>query len=417
MAVARRAGFYETMVMRTLRKFEHGGLRMELPDGRVHQMGSPSAEVQAEMRIRSMSFFKRCALYGNIGFGEGYTEGDWETDDIAAVVSWFITNIARTPGLKRSSNQIPLVNLLKMVNRWRHLLRPNSVSMSRRNIAEHYDLGNDFYSLWLDKTMTYSSARFESDDQSLEEAQSAKYDALCRKLELKPGDHVLEIGCGWGGFSSHAASRYGCRVTAVTISQEQHKFATERMAKEGLSDRVEIRLQDYRHITGQFDKIASIEMLEAVGNDFVDGYFRKCAEVLKPEGLLGFQVITTPDGNFKQLLKGVDWIQKHIFPGSLLLSIARINEAVNRSSGLFMHALDDFGPSYAKTLQLWHERFNARIDEVRALGFDERFVRKWNYYLKYCEAAFETGNISVVQAVYKHPNNAALSRNAISSWS
>ena len=403
-------GFYERLFLLSMRPFVHGGLRMVYPDGRTRVFGAPGAEITAEMRVRSTEFFKRCALYGNVGFGEAYVDGDWDTDDISAVISWFIVNLAKTQGSRTSSGKIAFVNLLNLVNRLQHLLRPNSVTTSRRNISEHYDLGNEFYSLWLDETMTYSSARFEFAGQSLADAQRSKYDALCEKLQLKPGDHVLEIGCGWGGFCCHAARNYGCRVTAVTISQEQHKFATERVAREGLSDRVEVRLQDYRHLTGQFDKIASIEMLEAVGDKYLETYFAKCAEVLKPDGLLAFQMITVADCQHRDLRKGVDWIQKHIFPGSLLLSVGRVNEAINRTGDLFMHGLEDLGSSYAKTLRLWFERFNARLDEVKSLGFDDRFIRKWNYYLQYCEAAFATRNISVVQAVYTRPNNAGLHR-------
>lgn len=401
---------YEALVLRMLRRFDEGGLRMVWPNGRSEVFGQEGAPVTAEIRIRNLEFFQHVVLYGNIGFGEAYVHGDWDTDDIGAVISWFIRNLHHSQGAKASSNRLPGLNLLKWVNRARHLLRPNSVTTSRRNIAEHYDLGNDFYSLWLDPTMTYSAARFENDSQSLEDAQRSKYDALCQKLELKATDHVLEIGCGWGGFCTHAARTYGCKVTAVTISQEQHRYATERVKREGLEHLVEIRLQDYRHITGQFDKIASIEMLEAVGDAYVDGYFAKCQEVLKPEGLLAFQVITVPDCRYENLRKGVDWIQKHIFPGSLLLSMARINGAINRAGDMFLHGLEDLGAGYAKTLNLWHQKFNTVLDQVKDLGFDERFVRKWNFYLKYCEAAFATRNISVVQAVYTRPNNGSLHR-------
>lgn len=403
-------GFYEWLVLQSFKPFNHGGLRMTYPDGGSRVFGAPGVQITAEMRIRSMEFFKRCALYGNVGFGEAYADGDWDTDSIAEVISWFILNLSKTQGSRASSGKMAFVNFLNVVSRIQHLLRPNSVTISRRNIAEHYDLGNEFYSLWLDETMTYSSARFEFPGQPLAEAQASKYEALCQKLQLKPGDHVLEIGCGWGGFSCHAAKNHGVRVTAITISQEQHKYATERVAREGLSGQVEVRLQDYRHITGQFDKIASIEMLEAVGDKFLETYFAKCAEVLKPEGLLAFQMITVADCQHADLRKGVDWIQKHIFPGSLLLSVGRVNEAINRTSDLFMHGLEDLGASYAKTLRLWFERFNARLDAVKALGFDERFIRKWNYYLQYCEAAFATRNISVVQAVYTRPNNTTLHR-------
>lgn len=404
------AGFYERLVMGTLKQFPAGALTMTLPDGREHRLGQRDAAQVLEMKIHNLEFFRHCALYGNIGFGESYVHGDWDAEDVAGVIAWFIQNIHQTQGSRASSTKLKGMNLLKTYNRLLHRLRPNSLKTSRRNIAEHYDLGNDFYSLWLDRTMTYSAARFEHEGQPLEEAQYSKYEALCQKLELKPTDHVLEIGCGWGGFCTHAAREHGCRVTAVTISQEQHKYATERVKREGLDHLIEIRLQDYRLVTGQFDKIASIEMLEAVGDAYVEGYFAKCHEVLKPEGLLAFQVITVPDCRYKNLVQGVDWIQKHIFPGSLLLSMARVNGAINKTGDLFLHGLEDLGAGYAKTLRLWFERFNARLDEVKELGFDETFVRKWNFYLQYCEAAFATRNISVVQAVYTRPNNGSLHR-------
>lgn len=410
-AVAHRAGLHERLVRRLLRQMRCGGLRLVLPDGHAEHFGDPAAPATAELRVRQPDdFFRRCVLHGNIGLGEAYTAGDWDTDDIAAVISWFIVNLHALQGSQASSSRLPGLNLLRWADRVLHLLRPNSVRMSRRNIAEHYDLGNDFYSLWLDATMTYSAARFEHPEQSLEAAQHSKYEALCQKLLLRPGDHVLEIGCGWGGFCTHAAREYGCRVTAVTISQEQFDFARERVRREGLEHLIEIRLQDYRHIEGQFDKIASIEMLEAVGDAYVDGFFAQCQRLLKPQGLLAFQVITVPDCRYEALRRGVDWIQKHIFPGSLLLSMDRINRAINRAGDLFLHGLEDLGSGYARTLSLWQERFAARLDEVRALGFDETFIRKWNYYLKYCEAAFATRNISVVQAVYTRPNNLSLHR-------
>lgn len=404
----RKTGFYERLVMHTMQKFPLGGLMMTLPDGSQVKLGDPQSPITAEIRVKNWDFFRQCALFGNVGFGEAYVEGDWDTDDIAAVISWFIQNIAATQGSKASSTRIAGTNLLKAYNRVLHLLRPNSVKTSRRNISEHYDLGNDFYSLWLDQTMTYSSGRFVGGAKTLEEAQWAKYEALCRKLELKATDHVLEIGCGWGGFCTHAAREYGCRVTCLTISEEQLKYARERVKREGLDHLIEIRLEDYRHVTGQFDKIASIEMLEAVGEAYVDAYFAKCHEVLKPNGLLAFQVITVPDCRYDNLKRGVDWIQKHIFPGSLLLSMGRINQAINKTGDMFLQGMEDLGASYVKTLGHWHDRFNAKLEEVKAQGFDERFIRKWNFYLQYCQAAFATRNISVFQAVYTRPNNTAL---------
>ena len=256
--------------------------------------------------------------------------------------------------------------------------------------------------------MSYSYARFESADQSLEEAQFAKYDALCRKLRLMPSDKVLEIGCGWGGLAVHAARHFGCHVTGLTISEAQASYARTRVAAAGLADRIEIRVQDYRHVTGSFDKIASIEMLEAVGDKYHDSFFAKCAEVLSPHGLLGIQMITVPDCRYQSLTKGVDWIQRHIFPGSILLSVGRVNEVLAKTGDLFMHNLEDMGADYARTLSRWHFNFNAARKEIDALGFDGPFVRTWNYYLKYCEAGFATRNISVVQAIYTRPNNALL---------
>lgn len=399
----------EVLTRKALSRFNHGGLRITLPEGKAYTFGEEGAPITAEIRVKHRAmFFHRLCLFGNVGLGEGYVEGDWDTPSISAVISWFIENLHRTPSTQGSSQKVALMNLLQVVNRIHHWLRPNSVTMAKRNIAEHYDLGNEFYSLWLDETMTYSAARFASTEQGLMEAQLGKYEALCRKLKLKASDHVLEIGCGWGGFSAYAAKHYGCKVTAITISEEQHKFATARMEREGLSAQVEVRLQDYRHVTGQFDKIASIEMLEAVGDKYLETYFAKCFEILKRDGLLAVQMITVPDRDHKALRKGTDWIQKHIFPGSLLLSVGRVNEALNKTGTLFMYELEDLGASYARTLHQWWERFNAKLDEVKSLGFDERFVRKWNYYLQYCEAAFATRNISVVQACYTRPNNATL---------
>lgn len=401
----------ERLVIRLLEKLPLGGLRLEHEDGRVRYFGAGGSPVTARVSIHDdAAFFRRCAFYGNIGMGEAYTDGLWDTDDIAAVISWFILNLAATQGARTSSSKLRNLNWLRALSWIRHLKRANTVDTSRRNIAEHYDLGNDFYQLWLDPTMTYSSARFERDGQALEDAQCAKYDALCRKLMLGPEDHVLEIGCGWGGFALHAAAHYGCRITGLTISEAQAEFARNRMEREGLADRVEIRIQDYREVTGRFDKIVSIEMLEAVGDKFHHSFFAKCHEVLAPHGLLGLQMITVPDCSYEGLKHGVDWIQRHIFPGSLLLSVGRVNEVLARTGDLFLHDLEDLGADYARTLATWHRNFNARLPEVKALGFDEPFIRTWNYYLKYCEAAFITRNTSVVQAICTRPNNPLLAR-------
>jgi cyclopropane-fatty-acyl-phospholipid synthase len=405
------ASFLRRPLLKTLRGFRLGRLQLDLPDGTSETFGTDEGGPRARVSIRNDEFFKKCALHGNVGLGEAYLDGDWETPDIRAVIEWFIVNLHADEKARGSSQRLRLVGLLRVIDRIGHRLRPNSKRMSRRNIEEHYDLGNDFYRLWLDPTMTYSSARFTAPDQTLESAQSAKYEALCQKLKLTASDHVLEIGCGWGGFALHAATHHGCRVTGVTISPAQHAEATRRVREAGLEDRVDIRLQDYRDITGQFDKIVSIEMLEAVGDRYLETWTAKCHEVLAPGGLLAVQMITVPDCDHAELKRGTDFIQKHIFPGSLLLSIGRMNEAMNRTGNLFLHGLEDMGTSYVRTLHHWHDAFNARLPEIRTQGFPDRFIRKWNYYLKYCEAAFATRNISVVQAVFTRPvNHATLHR-------
>jgi cyclopropane-fatty-acyl-phospholipid synthase len=403
-------GFYQRVVMQSLEQMTLGCLNLELPDGTKKTIGQPGAKISANVRILNWGFFKRCVLFGDVGFGEAYVDGDWDTDDITKVISWFILNVENSPAMSGSSSKKLLINLLGRYNRVLHLLRPNSLQTSRRNISEHYDLGNDFYKLFLDPTMTYSSALFTSPSETMEQAQTAKYDRLCRQLGLKPGEHVLEIGSGWGGFSKHAAKHYGVKITTVTISEEQFKYARELFQKEGLADRVEIKLQDYRLLTGKFDKIVSIEMLEAVGDAFLETYFTKCHELLKPEGLLALQMITCPDSRHDSLRKNVDWIQKHIFPGSLLLSVHRVNEALRSTGDLFLHDLKDLGLSYAETLKRWRITFNQNETAVRALKFDTRFIRKWNYYFSYCEAAFAMRNITVVQAVYTRPNNSTLTK-------
>ncbi len=405
---AARPGLYQRLIHDVFGKMNQGYLRLELPDGTTRHLGDQAHEVSAHIRVVRPMFFKRCVLFGDVGFGESYVDGDWETESIERVISWAILNIENTPAMSGSMRRSTALNLLKCYNRLRHLLRPNSPRIARQNIAEHYDLGNDFYRLWLDPTMTYSAAKFTSPDQPLEAAQIAKYDALCRKLRLRAGDHLLEIGSGWGGLASHAVRHYGCRVTTVTISQRQYEYARERFVREGIADRVDLRLQDYREITGRFDKVVSIEMMEAIGDRYLETFFDKIHELAKPDALVALQFITVPDSRHAEMRRGIDFIQKHIFPGSLLLSVSRVNRAINRTGTLSPIELDDLGLDYALTLRRWWEAFNARLAEIRAQGFDERFVRKWNYYLQYCEAAFAMRNISVVHALYSRPNNPRL---------
>lgn len=403
---------FRRLVLDALAGLTRGCLRLELPEGAVQVIGTAAAGGPiAEIRVRREAFFARCFWSGDIGFAESYLEGEWDSPDLTAVIGHFIRNVEDAPTLSGSRRaRAAGLNLLRFANRVGHLLRPNTRAIARRNIAQHYDLSNDFFALWLDPSMMYSAARWpaHAPGLTLEEAQREKNDALCRRLRLQPADHVLEIGTGWGGWSIHAARTYGCRVTTVTISREQFEFARRRVREEGLADRVEVQWRDFRDLTGRYDKIVSIEMLEAVGHRHQETFAGVVARLLKPDGLLALQFITCPDSRYGQFRRGVDFIQKHIFPGSLLLSANRMNDLLARAGGFVLHALDDFGPDYARTLRLWREAFRARLDAVRALGFDERFIRKWTYYLCYCEAAFALRNISVVHTLHTRPNNPAL---------
>jgi len=398
-------GSYESMVLKALSGLTQGYLHMTFPNGRELFLGSPQAEVKASLRIRRQAFFKKCVLYGDVGFGEAYVDGDWDTDNITNVISWMILNIDNHPALSGSRKAVSSINWMAIFNRLAHLFRPNTYNGSRRNIREHYDLSNDFFKFILDPTMTYSSAYFAAPEETLETAQRHKFERLCEKLKLKPSDHLLEIGSGWGSFAIHAASRYGCKVTTITISQAQYDYAAEKIRQAGLSGRIELRLQDYRELQGTYDKIVSIEMLEAVGHKFLKPYFQKCHDLLGRNGILALQVITCPDSRYKKLRKGVDWIQKYIFPGSLLPSVAAINGAVNHTGDMVLHDLEDLSKHYTRTLGHWRDNLNNGWPGIRALGFDESFKRKWNYYLSYCEAAFGMRNISVLQMVYTRPNN------------
>jgi len=405
LTLVKKDGFYQEIVIKFLSKMDKGTLCLTLPTGEQMTIGTGEGQIFANIIINSAEFYKRIILFGDIGFGEAYVDGLWDTDSITNVIKWVLLNIENAPGVSGSKAQTLGLNLLKWLNKLAQFNRANTIDGSRKNISEHYDLNNDFFASFLDPTMTYSSAYFYRDGLSLEEAQLAKYDRLCRQLHLKPTDHVLEIGSGWGGNAIYMAKTYGCKVTSLTISEEQYKLAVKRVATEGLSHKVNIELADYRTLEGQYDKIVSVEMLEAVGHQFLDVYFKKCHNLLNKNGILAIQVITSPDSRYDSLRKGVDWIQKHIFPGSLLPSVGAINEAINRTGDMTLVDLKDIGLDYAKTLKLWAGQFNANLSNVRSLGFDEAFIRKWNYYLYYCEAAFAMRNINAMQLIYTRPNN------------
>ena len=397
--------FYKSTILRNLKPMQKGYMQLMLPEGEVLTFGDVGHHLHADAHIKSNNFFKRAFLFGDIGFAESYMDGEWETSDLTKLLSWFLLNIDNAPTLSGSKMQSAALNIFRWYNKVFHSKNENSLHGSKKNIAEHYDLSNDFFRLFLDPSMTYSSAYFTKPDLDLEAAQYEKYDSLCTSLKLNPDDHVLEIGTGWGGFAEFAAKNYGCKITTITISKEQHAYAVERIQNAGLSQLVEVRLQDYRHVEGTFDKVVSIEMIEAVGAQYLKTYFDKIQSVLKPSGVLAIQAIICPDARFDTLKKNVDFIQKHIFPGSLLPSIAAINASVNATSDMFLFGLKDLGKSYATTLAEWRDRFNTNIDKIRQMGFDESFIRKWNYYFAYCEAAFDMRNINVVQMVYTRPNN------------
>ncbi len=391
------------LVLPELAKLSKGRLVLRLPEGAELVLGDPRATGGARMDVKDENAFRRIMLAADIGLTEGYMEGEWDSPDLNALIGFFIENIAQTPGMSGSARKAIGVGLFRIADRIGHLLRPNDKKMVRRNISEHYDLSNDFFPLFLDPSMMYSSARWEG-TASLEQAQTNKNDALCRFLQLKPTDHVIEIGTGWGGWALHAGKKYGCRVTSLTISQAQHDLAVERVKAAGLADRITVKLEDFRDHQGSYDKCVSIEMMEALGHKYLPAFCASIGRLLKPDGIAAFQYITCPDSRYAQFRDGVDFIQKHIFPGSLLLSINRVGELMTKESGFQLDRLEEFGPDYARTLDAWCQAFEANLDKVRGMGFDERFIRKWRLYFRYCQAAFAHRNIGVVQAVYVRPN-------------
>jgi cyclopropane-fatty-acyl-phospholipid synthase len=401
----KKAGFYERMILGLLRNMPCGSLQITMPSGELILLGNGEGDLKADLQIKDSDFFRRAFLYGDIGFGEAYTEGLWESTNLTLLVQWFLLNIEHAPSVSGSRVKSLLLNTFRFLNRITHKQHANTLSGSKKNISEHYDLQNDFFALFLDPSLTYSSAYYKEDGMTLHQAQMAKYERLCEQLNLQSDDHVLEIGTGWGSNAIYMARKFGCRVTSITISKEQLKLARLKIAEEGLSDKIHVELADYRLIEGSFDKIVSIEMLEAVGHEFLEVYFKRCHALLKKGGILALQVITCPDSRYDNLRRGVDWIQKHIFPGTLLPSVAAINKAVNKTGDLSLVDLKDIGLHYARTLAAWQESFNKQVDEVTKLGFDEQFIRKWKYYLSYCEAAFVMRNIHVMQMVYSRPNN------------
>ncbi len=379
------------------RGLRRGRLDMVLPDGRRFRVEGAAPGPVAEFHIADPDLFARLIREGDIGFCDAYLEGGWSTPDLQAFMDLL------NAGNDAVYDGFPGMGLVQAFERARHWLRSNSRRQAQRNIAHHYDLGNDFYRLWLDETMTYSSALFRSGQEPLERAQTAKYAALIDRLGVKPGDHVLEIGCGWGGFAEYAARERGLRVTAITISRAQHAYATERMRAAGVADRVDLRLEDYRDTSGEYDAIASIEMFEAVGEAYWPTFFETLRARLKPGRSAALQIITIAEERRAVYRRGIDFIQKYIFPGGMLPSPADLAREAARA-GLAWQGSAEFGESYSQTLRRWHLSFNERWDEIAALGFDDRFRRMWDFYLTSCAAAFHTGNCDVTQVTLSRPS-------------
>jgi cyclopropane-fatty-acyl-phospholipid synthase len=367
-----------------------GSLALATPSGGELRLVGERPGPSARLVIRDYRFMRRVLGSGDIGLAEGYMAGEWDTPDLSALLEVLTLNLDR---LQRMLNRNPAA---RFVNRVRHLLKANTRAGSRRNIHAHYDLGNAFYSRWLDATMTYSSARYQHPGQALAAAQTHKYRTLAEGMALGPDHHVLEIGCGWGGFAEFATRDVGARVTAITISQEQYDFARKRMFDQGLAEKADIRLVDYRDVEGRFDRVASIEMFEAVGEKYWPTYFGKIHERLAPGGRAGLQIITIRDELFDHYRRNSDFIQKHIFPGGMLPSEARLKAETDRA-GLAWTGVSRFPQHYADTLAEWGQRFEAAWEDIRRLGFDERFRRLWRFYLSYCEAGFRTERTRVVQ--------------------
>jgi len=400
--------FLRRRLVAQMAQLRHGRLVLHDALGTV-ELGDSAHATDLDIRIDvdSPGFYRAIAANGSVGAGESYMEGQWRCDDLVALVRLLVRNRDLLDGMETG-----LARLGGIAMRGLHAFRRNTRTGSRRNIAAHYDLGNEFFRLFLSPDLMYSSGIWTGDEcasdrDSLDLASTRKLDRICRKLDLKPDDHVVEIGTGWGGFAVHAAQHYGCRVTTTTISKEQHALAAQRVAEAGLEDRVTLLLEDYRDLTGTYDKLVSIEMIEAIGAQYLDTYFAKIGAFLKPDGLALIQAITIEDHRYEQALHSVDFIKRHVFPGSFIPSIAAMVAAKGRASDLALTQLEDFGLSYARTLEAWRHRFLAALPQVRAQGFDDRFIAMWEFYLAYCEGGFRERSIGVAQLLMAKPGHRA----------
>jgi cyclopropane-fatty-acyl-phospholipid synthase len=392
---APRPRFAERLVRRQLAALQHGLLTL---DGETYGRRTGRCDLAATVRVHDASFWADVAYGGSVGAGESYMAGHWSADDLVAALRILAANCEVMDGMDRglAAFSTPLRKVL-------HWAARNTRSGSRRNIAAHYDLGNEFFALFLDPTMMYSSAVFEHPAMTLEEAQVAKLERICRRLDLRPGERVLEIGTGWGGFALHAAGRYGCQVTTTTISEEQYALARSRIHAAGLQERVTLLKQDYRDLQGRYDKLVSIEMIEAVGHQYFGTFFAKCGALLEPQGRMLLQAITIADQRYEAARKGVDFIKRYIFPGCCIPSLTALLNAATRASDLRLVHLDDIGADYAITLRHWRENLLGNLPAVRSLGYGEEFIRRWEFYLAYCEAGFAERALGDVHALFRKP--------------
>ncbi len=379
---------------------QHGRILLEDPSGQSHlgNAAEDAADPAVHVKVLNPAFYRSVAVNGSVGAAEAYIDGSWRCDDLVGLIRLLVRNRTHLDGLESGTARLGGW-LLKA---W-HAVRRNTLAGASRNIAAHYDLGNDFFSLFLSPDLMYSSAMWEGEADTLESASFRKLERICRKLDLRPGEHVCEIGSGWGGFAFHAAENYGCRVTTTTISRQQHALVSRQIQERGLGERVRVLLKDYRELTGRYDKLVSIEMIEAVGADYLETYFATIGRLLNPGGRALIQAITIEDHRYAQALASVDFIKRCIFPGSFIPSIQAILTAKMRACDLSLIHLEDFGESYARTLQEWRKRFLEHLPRVRALGYDERFIRMWEYYLAYCEGGFRERSIGVAQLVFDKP--------------
>ncbi|MCW8329359.1 cyclopropane-fatty-acyl-phospholipid synthase family protein [Photobacterium sp. SDRW27] len=383
-----------TVIFGILRQLQGSGVTVSEVEGETYHFGDRQAPCQAQLIVNNPSFYQRVLKGGSIAAGEAYIDGWWDSPDLTLVVRVIAMNLAVLERLEAKVSW-----LSNLADWWLHRSRRNNRDSSKKNIMAHYDLGNDFYRTFLDTNMLYSAAIYDDEHQNLFQAQINKMDRLCSQLKLTESDHLLEIGTGWGALAIYAAKYYGCKVTTTTISDAQHEWARQRIEQEGLSEKVTLLRSDYRELTGQYDKIVSVEMIEAVGKEYLTTYIKKCESLLKPDGLLVLQAITIADQRFESYSKGVDFIQKHIFPGGFLPSITTIANQLTQHSDFVIRDIKDIGIDYARTLSDWHRNFNGCIEQLTKQGFDERFIRTWRFYFSYCEGGFLERSISTVQLV------------------